>query len=405
MYRIDTVTKHTDLFGPSRDGWDLVRPDVAIGPTLNDVPWMNATQEELSRALEFNGVALDKSNNQQLAGLLANFSVGNWERVDTGVTAWTPKAIAYDPTTSDARPFGLWVVCGLGGGQFATSLDGRTFTLAVVDANPANVYVAIAFSPGVGWIAVGWNDEGTYRVPLAATSADGVTWTTGLNADDIWGDSGLMAVARDTTHNVWVAAGESGLVVHSADGAAWSAHAGIGTGRFTSINFTGVAAKGGTVVLTGAYLTTGLSTFRSTDGGAHWTGNAGTGAAANGQSAISCDGSTFLRVGNGHAYSSPDGATWTDVSSGLPSSADLRFVAVYGGPWLSVWVAGGAPSTGTPGRFWTRTGTSAWQERHALHTPGHTDSILLSGCWGGGGFTLVYSSYATGKVAVSRRVL
>lgn len=70
MHRIDHATRKVDANGPGRDGFTEGTPGVEPA-TVVTADWANAVQEEIARAIEARGMALNKADNGQLAAALA----------------------------------------------------------------------------------------------------------------------------------------------------------------------------------------------------------------------------------------------------------------------------------------------------------------------------------------------
>lgn len=70
MKRIDTPTKATDLHGPGKHGFKDGNPLNGDPPTTLNAGMFNHFQEEIARAVEAGGQALDATNFAQLAFVL-----------------------------------------------------------------------------------------------------------------------------------------------------------------------------------------------------------------------------------------------------------------------------------------------------------------------------------------------
>lgn len=76
MYRIDTATKATDLFGPGKHGFRNGNVGTATPATKLDADFWNMIQETIARFVEGAGLALDKNNYDQLTAAF-NAIIGN----------------------------------------------------------------------------------------------------------------------------------------------------------------------------------------------------------------------------------------------------------------------------------------------------------------------------------------
>lgn len=66
MERINTISRAVDLFGPGKSGYQPGNPTTGIPATSMSAEALNAMQEEIARAIEGAGMALDPANNAQL---------------------------------------------------------------------------------------------------------------------------------------------------------------------------------------------------------------------------------------------------------------------------------------------------------------------------------------------------
>jgi len=82
MKRIDTATKHTDLFGAGKHGYRNGDLGLGVAPTQLDAAALNHMQEEIARVIEAGGIALDGATYNQL--LLALRAAGVFTTPATG---------------------------------------------------------------------------------------------------------------------------------------------------------------------------------------------------------------------------------------------------------------------------------------------------------------------------------
>jgi len=170
-------------------------------------------------------------------------------------------------------------------------------------------------------------------VGAVVTSADAVVWTprvSGVTAR-------LNAVAWGGGR--WVAVGESGTVVTSADGTTWQTQTSGTANMLNAIIWTGsefCAVGAGGLVL------------RSADGSSWAVGNVGVTTNLRG---VATSGSVWIAVGEeGKTLSSVNGTVWSVVSSG--TTVTLNGVAWTGSAFVAVG-ATGTVLTSTNGASWT----------------------------------------------------
>jgi hypothetical protein len=184
MHRIDTATKALDLFGPGKHGHTLGDPEGDQPATNTSADQFNAWQEEIGRALEFFGIPLDKTNNQQLAGLLRGMLESNWLSEGFGESA-DIRAVFYQSGA------GLWVAV-LSDGGIARSADGFVFRRVAItssdDYGPGTV-TDDNFTPDAAaspaWVG------GAYAQKYFIDSA-GNRWFIEANSATAGGDHGTL---------------------------------------------------------------------------------------------------------------------------------------------------------------------------------------------------------------------
>jgi hypothetical protein len=251
-------------------------------------------------------------------------------------------------------PGGVFVAVGYGGRRVRSTDDGHTWVDdAVLEANGGDDDKLLrTVVPGAGgFVALGWR---------AMTSPDGKTWV------DHGANIGQWLGAAVYGKGQFVAVGGYGLRAVSADGVTWkdhsidtiASHAADGLvfgdvmgGRYVAVNDSGMRsfsgdgvtwtyAAGATGTMTshlafgnGVFLGIGgAAVVTSSDGGATWTDATSLPAAAEG---LVFGVSGFTAVGNGHVYSSPDGAIWqdqivTDLQAGALAYGHGTYVMVTG---------------------------------------------------------------------------
>ena len=168
------------------------------------------------------------------------------------------------------------------GGTIRSSIDGITWSTRTVPEFASNIYFQDITWDGSKFIAVGTDYNFTINgwVSVIYTSSDGATWTRRLLGTT--SGTELRAVSYGSSH--YIAVGDSGTVLRSTDGTTWNTI--TISGITTSQSFEGVAWNGSLYVITG---------YTGSNGG--------------------------VKV-----FSSPDGSTWTDRSTGagVDTWQDLR---------------------------------------------------------------------------------
>jgi hypothetical protein len=193
-------------------------------------------------------------------------------------------------------------------------------------ASSAHTLNDVAWS---GALAVAVGDSGTIL-----TSPDGVAWTKRTAPIS----AHLAAVSWNGNH--WIVAGRFGDVMVSEDGVTWT----LGSLESTS-SFSSLASSGaGTTVVMGAQ-----GKARTSPEGVVWTTRI-TGTTKDVYQVVYAD-SQFMAVGsNGLILNSLDGIAWTQPASGTPNA--LVSVAFTGTRWVVVSGPGNV-HTSTDGVAWT----------------------------------------------------
>ena len=257
-------------------------------------------------------------------------------------------------------------------GEIYTSSDaGESWTKHVVDTARRQVS-AVTWANGQ-FVAVGnWCCGGTGSAAVVFTSPDGTTWTARDSAP-AGNNVRLRSVAYGDGR--YVAVGESGEVLWSADGVSWTAGS-----SGTTEGLKGVAFGGGVFVAVGWNRTV----LRSTDGGASWSpataASDDPGARIQG---VTHTGTGFVAVGGEPetwtrlAMTSPDGETWTRQQ-------------ISGGGWwtLSGVIAGnGKVRAFVPGFVYTSLDDGVtWTDAPLPSGGPGANNSLSAGAYGPGGF-------------------
>jgi hypothetical protein len=284
---------------------------------------------------------------------------------DTGGLEWTTAAQQiFTPENGKtvyalAWGAGKWIAAGTGG-TMAWSADGLTWTPVADSSFGASNIRAIAWN-GSRFVAAGNNGK-------LAHSTDGLTWTgipsgTGPGTSQL-GTAGFLAIAWNGSR--FVAVGGSGTMAHSTDGLIWTAipgGTGVGASQLTGVIWS--IAWGNGKWLAGG----GNGQIASSPDGLTWTSVAFedtyNGAILSGSRyftnifGIAWGANLFVAVDRmGRMASSPDGLTWTPITSPFSSSIFPNGVAWGGNQFIAV--GGGAMSSSPDGRTWTlATGSAA----------------------------------------------
>lgn len=307
----------------------------------------------------------------RLSALCLLFTASAWAQAE-----WTVRNPLPVPNDLLAVAHGAGLIVAVGkAGAIATSPDGLAWTL-----RPSGCQTAIR---GIAWSGTAFAavcDGGT-----TLASADGIAWTTHSLGKSryvprvAWGGGRFVALglidnaAYSSTDGKawkasalpadafalgivwggsrWVAVGETGLVLTSPDGEAWTR-----VPRFTGIGLRMVAWNGSAFFTRGDAAQGSDSVFTSPDG-EHWTARYSrpeSGAEVDG---LVWTGSQFLALGGypNSVWSSPDGLAWTMRDTGGAYFKDAvqaggRLIAVGGDGRISVSGDGTAWAPATPGR-------------------------------------------------------
>jgi len=260
-----------------------------------------------------------------------------------GQTAWTAQTSGTSSQLSSVAWTGsLFVAVGYAG-TILTSPDGVTWTSRTSGTSSAINTVTWADNE---LLAVGYNNA------LVLTSPDGITWTPHSS-----NDSSMVSVAW--TGKQWVGVGGSPIMT-SPDGVTWSKSA--TTSSATASSLYSVAWNGIHSVAVGIEYPGGggsspyEGTILTSINDSSWTTPAAGGPVL--QDVI-WTGAQLVAVGFAANFSptvpivtSPDGVTWTNVTSGLSSTLDLASVAWADSQLVAVG-ENGAILTSPTGVTWT----------------------------------------------------
>lgn len=186
------------------------------------------------------------------------------------------------------------------------------------------------------------------------------SWVTGANPLDTWHvrSSGTTRRLNDVAYGngTFVAVGEEGTVLRSADGVEW-----LPSNAGTVSRLDAIAFGNGVFVAVGGLGSKPM--FTSSDG-VNWTPRTTT--IAGGYLDVVFNGEVFfVLAGKGAFGTSGDAVQW--VTGKIPSSQDPAAVAFGGGTWV---VAGYKPSGSPHGMLWTSTDLREWTPRDSM-APNH----------------------------------
>jgi hypothetical protein len=218
--------------------------------------------------------------------------------VGSSVAATSPDGVTWTARTIPAGTYRALVWTGslfvaVGDSVVATSPDGVTWTARTI---PAGSYGAVAWS-GSALLAAGG---------AVATSPDGITWTAKVmpSADPfkgaVWSGSAFVAVSYFP-----------GKAYRTADGVTWSSVAiGASPGLYA------VATNGASLVAVGDATGANVPFIATSTDGSSWMVRDASAIGAGALLAVAWNGSAFVALGNGGVgATSPDGATWTNVTT------------------------------------------------------------------------------------------
>lgn len=321
MHRIDSPNAEADKHGTGKDGW--TEGDVATGtpPTETTEDIFDAFQEELATTVEDAGITLAKTDHGQLSEAIyfmhTAMAVANASN-DTGTNSGSCK------NAGAGLRFLIW---DDNANQLKLSADnGLSWSNVTPGTTPPSDVVCIEHITDTTWVALGTDGTGT---AVWETTDDGSTWTR----------YGLPVAAVDPN------------TIRYFDSAYY-----VGTGDGSSSS-TGYIYRATTLSSWTAVLTLSEECILE----------------------IAFDGdSTFVAVGydyNGGTtgptlYSSGNGTSWTDRSSGITSTWVLSAAAYGAGVFVAAGMLPGSPDEGkfaysTDGVSWTL-GTTELDDAQAI---------------------------------------
>ncbi|MFM7751143.1 MAG: PKD domain-containing protein, partial [Opitutaceae bacterium] len=256
-------------------------------------------------------------------------------RVEDPLVSWNRRAepvaqsaaqLLYDVT--HAR--GLFVAVGLNQ-TVLTSPDGASWTRR---SFPAGNSLTGVTHDGTRFVASGYRFSNPAQKGLAAHSPDGITWTT-VPVDT--GLSQFWGIAAGAGRIVMV--GDNGSIWTSADGNAWSAASSGVTGTLRSVAFAD-----------GLFVASGDSgRLLTSPDGRTWTNRSL--ASANSFTGVAKHAGQWVARSGSTVFSSPDGTTWSRVTTtGASNTSTYRMLSV-GGVLLSSHTGATVQFAETPGAW------------------------------------------------------
>lgn len=305
------------------------------------------------------------------------YGAGRWVVIESGRKLWTSTDAVHwselavpgqDTLSSIEYANGLWVLVGAGasGAVILTSTDLQTWSPR--DAQQTGYLMDVSYGNG-RWVAVGEGYPGGPGRERMLTSSDGINWTPGLSPD---GPVGPILNAVAYGDGQFLAVGNQGNLLQSADGVAWLRRDAGQSGHLRS-----VLRAGGRWMASG--FVDGLLT--SADG-IQWSARP----APAGQQiflGMAFNAGTWLAVGSvgSMAKSSDGGESWSPVASAAFSISDVTSLTAGAGS-LQAFLSNGERFTSIDGLSWQK----------AQSTP---SVQLTSGAYGAGQWIL---SSADGKL-------
>jgi hypothetical protein len=231
-----------------------------------------------------------------------------WTAVDPGTTVKTSRDVAWSPA------LGIFCACGnsdgLGNAAFLTSPDGTTWTQHVtVLANTD--FRRVAWSPALSLFVAVSPTAGTTNQVL--TSPDGINWTSRVTPDTAGDTSAWEDVCWSPALGLFVAVASAGpagapdnLIMTSANGTAWTAHAAPSTQSYKGVCWSSTLAL---------FVAVGSNAIMTSANGTVWTDQ--TPADASSLMRVLWADTLNLFVAAGEAsgtfaiFTSPNGTAWT----------------------------------------------------------------------------------------------
>ena len=337
---------------PQSNTSNAISPNVAAvasGTTWTNIGPTKATYEENGGTLNVtdsgrvNAIVTDPANTNIV--YLGTSGGGVWKTTDGGTT-WAAKtetlgalavgSLAMDPNSSSTLYLGLGdPFDGTGVGMSKTTDGGNTWSNPVLLGNSAKIPATLV-SPSNSTIVLAGTDAGLYRSTNSGASFTKITLATGQSVDPYvwsiaWGGGTNFVLTLEANHAATTGTTDGQIWRSTDSGATWTKATGVtdslGVGRMTV-----ASAPSNRAVMYAEAAVPNAATpandlaniFKSTDGGATWTG-------------IAKSGTTYKNYTNTNSESSSlktllGGQSWYNQTV-VVSNTDAN-VAYFGGQLL-----------------------------------------------------------------------
>ena len=190
MQRINSTNRAANKFGAGKDGFQGGSPATGVKATYVTPEWTNAVQEELARAIEGAGIALDAAKYDQLLAAIKSIAWGAgkteapWAPLASPTLAGVPTAdTAPDGTNTKQLATTAFVQSAVGGYISIVSMGG---TIVLTEAQASNsvigfgggltsdLTVVVPDSVRRQWAIANWT-SGNYKLIVKTASGNGVT--------------------------------------------------------------------------------------------------------------------------------------------------------------------------------------------------------------------------------------
>ena len=190
MQRINSTNRAANKFGAGKDGFQGGSPATGVKATYVTPEWTNAVQEELARAIEGAGIALDAAKYDQLLAAIKSIAWGAgktespWAPLASPTLAGVPTAdTAPDGTNTKQLATTAFVQSAVGGYISIVSMGG---TIVLTEAQASNsvigfgggltsdLTVVVPDSVRRQWVIANWT-SGNYKLIVKTASGNGVT--------------------------------------------------------------------------------------------------------------------------------------------------------------------------------------------------------------------------------------
>lgn len=326
-----------------------IRTDVTTEFVVSS--WGNGyTQEPIvTITAPFTGTVFANSTAYNTLGVYVSYEneddVTNWYQVTgTGTSAAADGPIHTSGSTTSGTVTLLYVGTTAKGTPILNNLGVSNITLSTVGRGYTFNPTVTITDPNAKYVAISSTSADTaYQTPNGTTTAS--AWTAGGTLPaTTWGGITFGII---TGTPIWLAVGGSENAATTNDGVTWTTIAAptLGTGTYTSVaygngRFIAVENGGaGTSIFTGGAWANG----GSLPGSANW-------------SSVAYGNGRFIAVASGSnlaAYSIDNGVTWASSGTGLPASTTWSNIAYGQGLFLAVADTGSIAATSSDGINWT----------------------------------------------------